>query len=84
MGQGLPAGIDTFNFVPKLVAIVASDSLAFGGEFGLIWAGQPGSVNFSLSWRTLSWYYGTDASGTVAPKYQLNVNNKKYYYAAIG
>lgn len=74
----------TFNFVPKLVAIVASDSLAFGGEFGLIWAGQPGSVNFSLSWRTLSWYYGTDASGTVAPKYQLNVNNKKYYYAAIG
>ena len=74
----------SFNFVPKLVAVIASSSYGTGSGFGLLWVGQMGGLALTCSGRTLSWSYNGSDGAVLEPKNQLNIGGTKYCYAAMG
>ena len=73
-----------FNFVPKLVAVIAGSSFGTGSGFGLLWVGQTGGLAFTHSGRTLSWSYSGSDGAVLGPKNQLNSGGTKYCYTAMG
>lgn len=88
----------TFSFVPKLLVIVGVNQNSKGTKsVGMINAnggfGSPSMANdggadgiaplyASVSGKTISWYYGDDATNRIL--YQQNSNAYKYYYVALG
>lgn len=82
----------TFGFEPKIVLVYSNINFGANNgawQSGFIWAkritrmsvknavvGQLGSVTFSLSGNTLSWYSSADQYS--------QLNSGKYYYSAIG
>ena len=79
----------TFNFVPKLVAIVCDSSGSIYSYTILVHESPIGmdGTGLHVSWddvgKTVSWYT-TESSSSYGPAYQLNHSRGEYHYAAIG
>lgn len=88
-----------FSGIPKMVAVYTESGLRpgiNGGGFGysFLWmepvesavvvTGSNSSTNcfFAQNGNSLSWHTDNTAAST-APNYQLNANDKKYYYIAL-